>query len=167
MWQGLAAVQAGGRLSDIGHAIETSITSRGAYGIVREYTGHGIGTEMHQEPNVPNFGRPGRGPRLQKGLALAVEPMVNQGSRHTRLLDDGWTVVTADGKRSAHFEHTVAVTDDGPWVLTALDGGAARLAGAHGRFRRAGLRARSRPPAGGPARLSGLPRGFALRPLVS
>ena len=128
MWQGLAAVRAGGRLSDIGHAIETSITSRGPYGIVREYTGHGIGTEMHQEPNVPNFGRPGRGPKLQKGLALAVEPMVNQGSRHTRLLEDGWTVVTADGKRSAHFEHTVAVTDDGPWVLTALDGGAARLA---------------------------------------
>lgn len=127
MWQGLAAAQVGGRLSDIGHAIETSITSSGGYGIVREYTGHGIGTEMHQEPHVPNFGRPGRGPRLQKGLALAVEPMVNQGSRHTRLLDDGWTVVTADGKRSAHFEHTVAVTDEGPWVLTALDGGAARL----------------------------------------
>ncbi|MEO8293841.1 MAG: type I methionyl aminopeptidase [Actinomycetota bacterium] len=127
MWQGLAAVQQGGRLSDIGHAIETSITSDGPYGIVREYTGHGIGTEMHQEPNVANFGRPGRGPRLEKGLALAVEPMVNQGSRHTRLLDDGWTVVTADGKRSAHFEHTVAVTEDGPWVLTALDGGASRL----------------------------------------
>jgi methionyl aminopeptidase len=127
MWQGLAAAQVGGRLSDIGHAIETSISSRGSYGIVREYTGHGIGTEMHQEPNVPNFGRPGRGPRLQKGLALAVEPMVNLGGRHTRLLDDGWTVVTADGKRAAHFEHTVALTDDGPWVLTALDGGASRL----------------------------------------
>jgi methionyl aminopeptidase len=118
MWQGLAAVRAGGRLTDIGHAIETSINSRGAYGIVREYTGHGIGTEMHQEPNVPNYGRPGRGPKLQKGLALAVEPMVNQGSRHTRLLDDGWTVVTADGKRSAHFEHTVAVTAGGPRILT-------------------------------------------------
>jgi methionyl aminopeptidase len=129
MWQGLAAARAGGRLSDIGHAIETSITSRGGYGIVREYTGHGIGTEMHQEPHVPNFGRPGRGPRLQTGLALAVEPMVNLGSRHTRLLEDGWTVVTSDGKRSAHFEHTVAVTDDGPWVLTALDGGSARLRG--------------------------------------
>ena len=127
MWQGLAAAQVGGRLSDIGHAIETSISSRGGYGIVREYTGHGIGTEMHQDPHVPNFGRPGRGPWLQKGLALAVEPMVNLGSRHTRLLDDGWTVVTADGKRSAHFEHTVALTDDGPWVLTALDGGASRL----------------------------------------
>jgi methionyl aminopeptidase len=127
MWQGLAAVRAGGRLSDIGHAIETSISGRGGYGIVREYTGHGIGTEMHQEPHVPNFGRPGRGPRLQTGLALAVEPMVNLGSRHTRLLEDGWTVVTSDGKRSAHFEHTVAVTDDGPWVLTALDGGSARL----------------------------------------
>jgi len=128
MWHGLAAVRRGGRLSDIGHAVETTITSRGDYGIVRDYTGHGIGTEMHQEPNVPNFGRPGRGPRLDKGLALAVEPMLTQGSRATRLLGDGWTVVTADGRRSAHFEHTVAVTDDGPWVLTALDGGAARLA---------------------------------------
>jgi methionyl aminopeptidase len=129
MWQGLAAAQVGGRLSDIGHAIETSISSSGGYGIVREYTGHGIGTEMHQDPHVPNFGRPGRGPWLKQGLALAVEPMVNLGSRHTRLLDDGWTVVTADGKRSAHFEHTVALTGDGPWVLTALDGGASRLGG--------------------------------------
>lgn len=128
MWNGLAAIRAGGRLSDIGHAIETSITARGSFGIVREYTGHGIGTEMHQEPHVPNFGRPGRGPRLEEGLALAVEPMVTLGSRHTRLLDDGWTVVTADGSRSAHFEHTVALTADGPWVLTALDGGAGRLA---------------------------------------
>lgn len=127
MWRGLAAVRLGGRLSDVGHAIESSICARGSYGIVREYTGHGIGTEMHQEPHVPNYGRPGRGPRLQQGLALAVEPMVNQGTRHTRLLEDGWTVVTADGKPAAHFEHTVAVTEGGPWVLTALDGGAARL----------------------------------------
>ena len=128
MWHGLAAVRPGGRLSDIGHAVERAITGRGGYGIVREYTGHGIGTEMHQEPHVPNYGRPGRGPRLEKGLALAVEPMVTMGSRHTRLLEDGWTVVTADGKWAAHFEHTVAVTDEGPWVLTALDGGTGRLA---------------------------------------
>lgn len=128
MWRGFAAARLGGRLSDISHAIERHIRSRGDFGIVEEYTGHGIGTEMHQEPHVPNYGRAGRGPRLEKGLALAVEPMVNAGSRHTRLLDDGWTVVTADGKRSAHFEHTFTLTDDGPWVLTALDGGAARLA---------------------------------------
>jgi methionyl aminopeptidase len=127
MWRGLAAARLDGRLSDIGHAIESHIRSQGTYGIVQEYTGHGIGTEMHQEPHVPNYGRPGRGPRLQKGLALAVEPMINLGGRHTRLLEDGWTVVTADGQRSAHFEHTFTLTDDGPWVLTALDGGAAKL----------------------------------------
>jgi len=127
MWRGFAAARLGGRLSDIGHAIQTYVKSQGDYGIVQEYTGHGIGTEMHQEPPVPNFGRPGRGPRLQKGLALAVEPMVNVGSRRTRLLDDGWTVVTADGTRSAHFEHTFTLRDDGPWVLTALDGGVDRL----------------------------------------
>ncbi|MEY2477522.1 MAG: methionyl aminopeptidase [Actinomycetota bacterium] len=128
MWRGFAAARLGGRLSDIGHAIEGYIASQGDYGIVQEYTGHGIGTEMHQPPHVPNFGRPGRGPRLEKGLVLAVEPMVNLGSRHTRLLDDGWTVVTADGARSAHFEHTFTLTEAGPWVLTALDGGAAKLA---------------------------------------
>ncbi|MGH8969567.1 MAG: M24 family metallopeptidase, partial [Actinomycetes bacterium] len=98
------------------------------YGIVQEYTGHGIGSEMHQAPHVPNFGRPGRGAKLERGLALAVEPMLNLGSRHTRVLDDDWTVVTADGSRSAHFEHTFTLTEDGPWVLTALDGGAAKLA---------------------------------------
>ncbi|MGE5763254.1 MAG: M24 family metallopeptidase, partial [Mycobacterium leprae] len=98
------------------------------YGVVEEYVGHGIGTEMHQDPQVPNFGRPGRGPRLQRGLVLAVEPMVNLGSRHTRVLDDGWTVVTRDGLPSAHFEHTFTLTEDGPWVLTATDGGRARLA---------------------------------------
>jgi methionyl aminopeptidase len=138
MWQGLAAVRIGGRLSDIGHAIETSITGRGGYGIVEEYTGHGIGTEMHQDPNVPNYGRPGRGPRLQRGVALAIEPMVTQGDRATRLLGDDWTVVTADGLWAAHFEHTVTPTEDGPWVLTALDGGAARLAALGARASAAG-----------------------------
>lgn len=127
MWRGLAAARVGGRLSDIGHAIETYIKSQGDFGIVEEYTGHGIGTEMHQEPHVPNHGRPGRGPRLVKGLVLAVEPMVNLGGRHTRLLSDGWTVVTVDGTRSAHFEHTFTPTESGTWVLTALDGGAAKL----------------------------------------
>jgi methionyl aminopeptidase len=127
MWRGLAAARPGGRLSDIGHAIETYVRSQGTYGIVEEYTGHGIGTEMHQEPHVANYGRAGRGPKLVKGLALAVEPMVNLGSRRTRLLGDGWTVVTADGARSAHFEHTCAITESGPWVLTALDGGASKF----------------------------------------
>ncbi len=128
LWHGLAAARAGGRLSDISHAVETALRSEATYGIVQEYVGHGIGTEMHMDPQVPNYGPPGRGPRLIPGMALAVEPMANLGERYTRVLDDDWTVVTADGSRSAHFEHTVAVTDDGPWVLTALDGGAERLA---------------------------------------
>jgi methionyl aminopeptidase len=128
MWRGLAAATLGGRLTDISHAIETYVNSQGAYGVVQEYVGHGIGTEMHQDPQVPNYGRPGRGPRIQRGLVLAVEPMVNLGSRHTHLLEDGWTVVTQDGKPSAHFEHTFTVTENGPWVLTALDGGKAKFA---------------------------------------
>jgi methionyl aminopeptidase len=128
MWRGFAAARLGGRLSDISAAIEAYVRSQGPYGVVEEYVGHGIGTEMHQDPQVPNVGRPGRGPRLQKGLVLAVEPMVNLGGRHTRVLDDGWTVVTRDGSVSAHFEHTFTVTEEGPWVLTAADGGRARLA---------------------------------------
>ncbi len=127
MWAGLAAARVGGRLSDISHAVESTIRRRGDYGVVEEYVGHGIGTELHQEPQVPNYGKPGKGPRLEPGLVLAVEPMVNAGGRHNRLLDDGWTVVTADGRPSAHYEHTVAVTEAGPWVLTAIDGGRERL----------------------------------------
>ena len=95
----------------------------GRYGVVEEYTGHGIGSAMHMDPPVPNYGRAGRGPRLRPGMALAIEPMVMLGGPETVLLDDGWTVVTADGSRAAHFEHTVAITGDGPWVLTAEDGG--------------------------------------------
>jgi methionyl aminopeptidase len=128
LWQGLAKAVDGGQLSDIGHAVESSVRAAGTYGIVEEYVGHFIGTEMHMEPGVPNYGQPGQGPQLLAGMALAVEPMVNLGSRHTRVLADDWTVVTADGQRSAHFEHTVAITADGPWVLTAHDGGAARFA---------------------------------------
>ena len=128
LWRGMAAARLGGRLTDISAEVEAWVRSRGSYGIVEEYVGHGIGTEMHQEPQVPNYGRPGRGPRLQEGLVLAVEPMVTLGSRHTRLLDDGWTVETIDGTPSAHFEHTFTVLPDGPWVLTALDGGAQRFA---------------------------------------
>jgi len=128
MWRGLGAARLGGRLTDIGAAVEAYVRSQGDYGIVEEYVGHGIGTEMHQDPQVPNYGRPGRGPRLQRGLVLAVEPMVNMGSRHTVLQDDGWTVTTRDGRPSAHFEHTFTLTPDGPWVLTALDGGRDKLA---------------------------------------
>jgi methionyl aminopeptidase len=127
LWHAFASVRLGGRLSDIGHAVESYVREHGDYGIVEEYVGHGIGTQMHQEPNVPNYGRAGRGPELVEGLVLAVEPMVNLGSRETRQLDDGWTVVTQDGGRSAHFEHTFTLTPDGPWVLTALDGGRSRL----------------------------------------
>jgi methionyl aminopeptidase len=128
MWRGLAAARAGGRLSDIGHAVESYARSQGDYGIVEEYGGHGIGTEMHQEPHVLNYGRPGRGPRMRAGLALAIEPMLTAGGQATQELADGWTVSTLDGGLAAHFEHTVAVTDRGPWVLTALDGGDGRLA---------------------------------------
>jgi methionine aminopeptidase type I len=129
MWAGLAAAVAGGRLSDISAAVERSIRAAGPYGIVDNYGGHGIGTEMHQDPHVLNHGRPGRGPKLVPGLALAIEPMVTVGDPATRELDDGWTVVTVDHSFAAHFEHTVAITEDGPWVLTADDGGAAKLAG--------------------------------------
>jgi methionyl aminopeptidase len=128
LWQGLARARAGARLSDISHAIEQSALAAGPYGIVAEYTGHGIGTEMHMDPPVPNYGRPGRGPVLAEGMALAIEPMLNLGRPQARVLDDDWTVITADGSWSAHFEHTVAITADGPWVLTAADGGASRLA---------------------------------------
>ena len=127
LWRGLAQARAGGRLGDISHAVEASIAQAGPYGVVEEYTGHGIGTAMHMDPPVPNYGRPGRGPRLRTGMALAIEPMVTIGSPETVLLDDGWTVITADGSWAAHFEHTVAITADGPWVLTAEDGGQAGL----------------------------------------
>lgn len=128
MWRGFAAARLGGRVSDISHAVERYIRSQGDYGIVEDYGGHGIGTEMHQEPHVLNYGRPGRGPKLQEGLALAVEPMVTLHNPATRLLPDNWTVVTADGSWAAHFEHTFTLTEAGPWVLTAADGGAAKLA---------------------------------------
>jgi methionyl aminopeptidase len=127
LWRGLAQARAGGRLGDISHAVQTSVGRSGRYGIVEEYTGHGIGSAMHMDPPVPNYGRPGRGPHLRPGMALAVEPMVMLGGPETVLLDDEWTVVTADGSWAAHFEHTVAITADGPWVLTAEDGGTSRL----------------------------------------
>jgi methionyl aminopeptidase len=128
LWHGIAAARLGGRVSDISHAVEMAVDAAGRYGIVEGYTGHGIGSAMHQPPNVPNYGKPGRGPKLVKGLALAVEPMVTLGSPDTRTLADEWTVVTIDGSWAAHYEHTFTLTDAGIWVLTALDGGAARLA---------------------------------------
>ena len=105
------------RLGDIGAAVE-GVASAAGFALVREYVGHGIGTEMHEEPEVPNYGTPGRGMRLRSGMVVAIEPMLNAGTRTTRLLADGWTVVTADGSRSAHFEHTVALTENGPEILT-------------------------------------------------
>jgi methionyl aminopeptidase len=128
MWAGFAAALTGGKLTDISHAVERCVRTGGEYGIVDHYGGHGIGTEMHQEPHVLNYGRPGRGPKLVSGLCLAIEPMITMAGPDTRELADGWTVVTTDGSYAAHFEHTVAITQDGPWVLTAADGGAARLA---------------------------------------
>ncbi len=128
LWQGLAQAVPGRRLTDISHAVERAVRAAGRYGIVREYTGHGIGSQMHMEPAVPNHGRAGRGPVLVAGMALAIEPMLVLGEPTTRRLDDGWTVVTADGSWAAHFEHTVAITDDGPVVLTAEDGGAGGFA---------------------------------------
>ncbi|MDP9101094.1 MAG: type I methionyl aminopeptidase [Actinomycetota bacterium] len=133
LWAGLAAVRPGGRLSDIGAAVEHVIRPHG-YGLVENYTGHGIGRQMHEAPYVPNVAPlgPGRGMVLEPGVVLAVEPMATLGSPEVRELDDDWTVVTVDGQRAAHWEHTVAVTPDGPWVLTALDGGAAGLAAVGG-----------------------------------
>ncbi len=128
MWAGIAAARLGGRVTDISHAVESSVRAAGDYGILEDFTGHGIGTAMHQPPNVPNYGRPGRGPKLERGLALAVEPMVTLGSKHTDLAEDEWTVITDDGSWAAHYEHTFTLTPDGAWVLTALDGGKAKLA---------------------------------------
>ena len=127
LWRGMAAARLGGRVSDISHGVEAYVRSQGDYGILEDYVGHGIGTAMHQPPNVPNVGKPGRGPKLVEGLALAVEPMVTLGDNATVLEEDEWTVSTADGSRAAHFEHTFTLTPNGPWVLTALDGGEARL----------------------------------------
>lgn len=114
---GIAAAQPGNRLGDIGAAVQAYAESFG-YGVVREYVGHGIGSEMHQEPEVPNYGRPGHGPRLSAGMTIAIEPMINLKGAGVRQLSDGWTVVTASGLPSAHFEHTVAITDNGPVILT-------------------------------------------------
>jgi methionyl aminopeptidase len=113
--------KAGNRVGDISTAVQQFGEARG-YGVVREYVGHGIGKALHEEPSIPNVGEPGKGPLLRPGMTIAIEPMLNLGTWQTRTLENGWTVVTADGKLSAHFEHTLAITDDGPQVLTSLNG---------------------------------------------
>lgn len=116
-FRGLEFAREGYRVSDISHAIQSYVEQKG-YSVVKALVGHGIGQEMHEEPQVPNFGPPGRGPRLREGMTLAIEPMVNQGTDQVRFLDDGWTVVTQDGSLSAHYEHTIAITKDQPLILT-------------------------------------------------
>jgi methionyl aminopeptidase len=115
--KGIAQARVGGRVSDIGHAVQTHVESQG-FSVVREFVGHGIGAALHEEPQIPNYGEPHRGPRLAEGMVLAIEPMVNAGRPAVKILADGWTAVTRDGSLSAHFEHTVAVTAAGPRVLT-------------------------------------------------
>lgn len=129
MWAGITAARVGGHIGDISHAVERSIRKRSAgLGVIAEYTGHGIGRRMHEPPDVPNVGRPGRGELIGKGTCLAIEPMVTLGGDGTATLDDEWTVVTRDGSAAAHWEHTVAIRPAGLWVLTAADGGEAELA---------------------------------------
>jgi methionyl aminopeptidase len=115
--RGIEQVRLGGRISDIGHAIQKHVEAHG-FSVVREFVGHGIGASLHEEPQIANYGDPGRGPRLAEGMTLAIEPMVNAGKPGVKMLADGWTAVTRDGSLSAHFEHTVAVTKNGPLVLT-------------------------------------------------
>ncbi|MCY7402215.1 MAG: type I methionyl aminopeptidase [Nocardioides sp.] len=127
LWAGIAAATLGGRVNDLSQAVEESVRAAGDYGILEDYTGHGIGSALHQPPDVPNVSVRGRSARLVEGLVLAVEPMVTLGTAETRTLDDEWTVVTLDGSLAAHSEHTFTLTDRGAWVLTALDGGEAAL----------------------------------------
>ena len=128
MWRGIAAGKKGAKLSDIGHAIEEYVDSQGKYGILREYGGHGIGSAMHMDPHVVNYGKPGNGPEIVTGMCLAIEPMITRGSHKTKVLSDEWTVVSQDKSRGAHFENSYCIAPDGkPFVLTALDGGKADL----------------------------------------
>jgi len=116
---GIGKAKIGNRLFDISYAVQTWVESYG-FSVVRDYVGHGIGMDLHEEPQIPNFGPPHQGPRLARGMVLALEPMVNEGTPEVKILSDGWTVVTADGRRSAHFEHTIAITDEGPEILSKL-----------------------------------------------
>ena len=124
---GIVECRPGRRLSDVSHAIQSHVERHG-FSVVRAFVGHGIGRALHEEPQVPNFGDPGRGPQLKPGMVLAIEPMVTMGSWEVRILDDGWTAVTRDGSLAAHFEHTIAVTESGPEVLTSKSGGSAQAA---------------------------------------
>ncbi|HHY06189.1 MAG TPA: type I methionyl aminopeptidase [Clostridia bacterium] len=117
LYEGIKQAVINNRLSDISYAIQSYVENNG-FSVVRDFVGHGIGRDMHEEPQIPNFGPPGRGPRLKKGMTLAIEPMVNEGTFEVQTLSDNWTVVTKDKKRSAHFEHSIAITDKGPWILT-------------------------------------------------
>ena len=117
LYEGIRAACAGGRIGDIGAAVQRYVEVRG-YSVVRQFVGHGVGTNLHEDPSVPNFGTPGRGPRLVPGMTLAIEPMINAGGPDVEILADGWTTVTKDGSLSAHFEHTIAITTDGPVILT-------------------------------------------------
>jgi methionyl aminopeptidase len=120
LYKAIERVRPGARISDIGHAVQTHVEAHG-FSVVREFVGHGIGQRMHEEPQVPNYGEPGRGPRLAEGMVIAIEPMVNAGKPDVKVLRDGWTAVTRDASLSAHFEHTVAVTAGDPWILTARE----------------------------------------------
>lgn len=117
LFLGIQQARPGNRLGDIGHAVQEYVEAR-SYSVVREFSGHGVGAKMHEDPSVPNYGTPGRGVRLTAGMVIAIEPMINQGKKEIQVLDDGWTVVTKDGSLSAHFEHTVAITPEGPVILT-------------------------------------------------
>lgn len=128
MWHGIAAIKPDDRLNNIGRAVQSYVRKQGPYGIVEGYGGHGIGSQMHMDPMVYNYRTMDRGPKMRVGMALAIEPMLTTGRKQTAELSDGWTVVSADGSHAAHFEHTVAVTEQGLWVTTALDGGKAGLA---------------------------------------
>ena len=119
LFEGIEQARIGNRLSDISHAVQMRAEEQG-FSVVRDFVGHGIGRQMHEAPQIPNFGPPGRGPRLKQGMTLAIEPMVNAGSYHVQILDDNWTVITRDNSWSAHFEHTIAISDEGPVVLTTL-----------------------------------------------
>lgn len=117
LYQGIKRAVAGGRIGDISSEVQRCAESNG-YSVVEQFVGHGIGTSLHEAPEVPNFGAPGKGVRLFEGMTIAIEPMINMGTHRVRSLNDGWTIVTADGALSAHFEHTVAITKDGPWIMT-------------------------------------------------
>lgn len=120
LFKGIEQARPGNRLGDISHAVQEYAEARN-YAVVREFVGHGVGTQLHEDPSVPNYGTPGRGVRLQKGMVIAIEPMINEGTAEVRVLSDGWTTVTRDGKNSAHFEHTIAITENGPVILTQPD----------------------------------------------